>query len=288
MDFNGFQAAMGPKVRGAISLHNAFAEQALDFFVMTSSISAVLGNPGQANYSAANSFLDTLAYHRNSRGLAATSLVLPMVLDVGVVAENSSLEVSLTRKGLYGIDEHEMLRGFEVSMTRPIPAADADVKISDSQLILGLETEELATALATINVSDAYWYNDTRLSHVRHRIEGQQAPSSGSSGSSFEKELQAATEQSLEAAYGVIADHIAKRVSGILMIPTEDFELDGPSIASYGLDSMIGAEMRTWIFKEFGVDYPFQELLAPTLSFMALAKVMGAHLGLEPKAALQP
>ena len=45
-------------------------------------------------------------------------------------------------------------------------------------------------------------------------------------------------------------------------------------VGSYGLDSMIGAEMRTWIFKEFGLDYPFQKLLAPTLTFRGLAQVV--------------
>ena len=49
---------------------------------------------------------------------------------------------------------------------------------------------------------------------------------------------------------------------------------------SYGLDSMIGAEMRTWIFKEFGLDYPFQKLLAPTLTFKGLAQVVAEKMEL--------
>lgn len=51
-------------------------------------------------------------------------------------------------------------------------------------------------------------------------------------------------------------------------------------IGSYGLDSMIGAEMRTWIFKEFGLDYPFQKLLAPTLTFKGLAEVVAEKMDL--------
>ncbi|RYP41605.1 hypothetical protein DL767_000947 [Monosporascus sp. MG133] len=77
--------------------------------------------------------------------------------------------------------------------------------------------------------------------------------------------------------------HVLKRMSGILMIPVEGFELDGPSLASYGLDSMIGAEMRTWLFNEFGLDYPFQKLLAPTLTFKALAKVIAGKIGIIPE-----
>ncbi|KAJ8105440.1 hypothetical protein ONZ43_g7427 [Nemania bipapillata] len=70
-----------------------------------------------------------------------------------------------------------------------------------------------------------------------------------------------------------------ERMSGILMIPIGDFEADGPSLGSYGLDSMVGAEMRTWLFKEFGLDYSFQKLLSKTLTFRALATVVARTLG---------
>ncbi len=108
---------------GAVSLHKAFGNMDLEFFVMTSSISAVLGNPGQTNYSAGNSFLDALAWHRNQNGFVASSMALPMVLEVGVIAENENIETSLSRKGRYGIDEGEMLRGFETAMMQPKPTS---------------------------------------------------------------------------------------------------------------------------------------------------------------------
>ncbi len=90
MTYEKFNAAIAPKVNGANALHEALIGHELDFFVMTSSIAATLENPGQTNYSAANSYLDALAYHRNIQGLAATSLVLSIILDVGVVVEDES------------------------------------------------------------------------------------------------------------------------------------------------------------------------------------------------------
>ena len=76
-----------------------------------------------------------------------------------------------------------------------------------------------------------------------------------------------------------IALHIMKKCSSILMIAVEGFDLDGRSVAAYGLDSMIGAELRNWIFKEFGLDIGFQTLLAPTLTFKALSVMVGETLG---------
>lgn len=282
MDYPSFADCVSPKAQGALSLHNALQGLDLDFFVMTSSISALLGNTGQSNYSAANSVLDALAVQRSANHLAATSLVLPMVLDVGLVAENETIEISLARKGLYGIDEREMLRGFEIAMSRPISQGPDGVM--ESQIIMGMEARELARSMASTENVDAYWYNDARFCHVRAVITGSEGQSGGSDNDSFAATVKDAIVEGPEAIMAVIAKHIAKRMSSILMIPVDDFELDGPSLASYGLDSMIGAEMRTWIFKEFGLDYPFQKLLAPTLTFKVLAGVVAEKMGLTTPA----
>lgn len=285
MDYESFSMAIDPKVRGALSLSKAVGGLDLDFFVMTSSISATLGNPGQSNYSAANSFLDALARQHRLQKRAGSSLILPMVLDVGVVAENDSIERSLLRKGMYGIDEQEMLRGFEVAMSQSAVLSE-EISLDgmdDSQVILGLEPAELAQAISSGDSVDAYWYNDARLTQIRSAVEAILQRSSSPSDSQsvgLTDLLRSVSKSSREEALTAIAQYVAQKVSDILLKDAEDFELNGPSIASYGLDSMIGAEMRNWLFKEFGLDFSFQKLLSPSLTFVGLAEVVSTHLGI--------
>ena len=66
--------AFGAKAEGAAHLHAATSTVALDSFVVLSSIAAVFGVLGQANYAAANAYLDSLGGCRNAVGAAAVCL----------------------------------------------------------------------------------------------------------------------------------------------------------------------------------------------------------------------
>ncbi len=69
-----FEAVARPKWMGAWNLHQLTEAMPLDFFVLFSSASALIGMPGQANYAAANARLDALAEYRRSQGLPALSI----------------------------------------------------------------------------------------------------------------------------------------------------------------------------------------------------------------------
>ncbi|WP_217213030.1 type I polyketide synthase [Streptomyces sp. AC550_RSS872] len=81
-----------PKVDGAAHLHRLTAYRPLDLFLLVSSAAGVVGNAGQANYAAANAFLDQLAHHRRAQGLAGVSVSFGAWAGEGLAALHADLE----------------------------------------------------------------------------------------------------------------------------------------------------------------------------------------------------
>ncbi|TGO51615.1 hypothetical protein BOTNAR_0350g00100 [Botryotinia narcissicola] len=264
MEIDSWQQVLEPKVKGCLNLHEVFSNKTeLDFFVMTSSVSGTLGSAGQSNYAAANSFLDFLARHRRKQDLTGASLILPMVVGIGYVADHPEIETSLRRKGFYGIEESEMLASFEVAMMAH--------QLEVDHIIAGIELSRLAKAISATEAK-VTWPLDPRLSIILAKMENQIANDGVTKSSSILAKIENLLDK--EEAVNYVSEHLVQGLSTVLMINKDEINPQARAIASYGLDSMIGAEFRNWIFTEFKVDIPFQQLLAPNSTIASFAEIL--------------
>ena len=119
-DWEHFRHVFAAKVFGAWNLHRATASLDLDFFVLYSSVAAVLGTAGQANHVAANAFLDALAHSRRATGLPAISINWGEWGSIGAVA-NSDLARRLSLRGLMTITPAEGVSLLETALDRDQP-----------------------------------------------------------------------------------------------------------------------------------------------------------------------
>jgi acyl carrier protein len=118
LDLAQLETVLRPKVDAAWWLHELTLEHELSMFVVFSSIAGVLGGPGQANYAAANGFLDGLAAYRRELGLAGLSLAWGwwqrasgMTGHLGQVDQER-----LTRGGMRGLSDADGLTLFDAAL----------------------------------------------------------------------------------------------------------------------------------------------------------------------------
>ncbi|MFF2213283.1 type I polyketide synthase [Streptomyces antibioticus] len=129
-----------PKADGALHLHRATEHLDLSAFVLFSSAVCVLGNPGQANYAAANAQLDALARYRRVRGLPAVSLAWGHWAEAGGMAAglDTARADRLARTGLAPMTNETALALFDTALTTPeaaLVAAEFDTGRADPETL---------------------------------------------------------------------------------------------------------------------------------------------------------
>lgn len=120
--------------------------------------------------------------------------------------------------------------------------------------------------------------DDPRLRWLKARVADEAeisgvAKTRGHGGSNdIMKTIQQAPTQ--EQAVEAVTQHVTRRLARLMMIELDSIEPSQHSPASLGIESMIGSEFRNWIFREFGVDIAFQQLLGEGLTLYRLSRMI--------------
>ncbi|CAH0054521.1 unnamed protein product [Clonostachys solani] len=270
------------KVQGTWNLHNALAslgkEKDLDFFIMTSSVSGKVGTATESNYCAANNFLDIFASYRRSLGLKGIALGLGMISEVGYLHENPHIEELLLRKGIRPINEDEVLQIFDFGMSSPPTSAQPTDSLSYSHILTGLEVTGLQRKHK--RGYNGYWEflagsRFSLLTSSLKRSSGDEATQGPSSQSSTIAEAIASKDDATLT--DAICKVITKKLSFLILLPVEKLDIK-TALSDFGMDSMLAAELRQYIFGATNVDISFLELMDKKTSVTSLAKSVMAKL----------
>nr|WP_281354449.1 SDR family NAD(P)-dependent oxidoreductase [Amycolatopsis pithecellobii] len=122
LDTGSLRRVFAPKADAAWHLHELTAATELSAFVLFSSAAGTFGSPGQANYGAANGFLDGLAAYRRGLGLPGLSMAWGMwALDTGMLEARGRDRIA--RSGLAPMDIGEALALFDAALAAGDPVA---------------------------------------------------------------------------------------------------------------------------------------------------------------------
>lgn len=245
MTLNQWEQTSHSKIESSWKLHTLLPD--LDFFIMLSSVSGVVGNPGQSNYAAGCTFQDALARHRSQRGQKAISIDLGVMRSIGIVAETARLQQHFqSSKGFIQVEEAEFLSLLDICCDPSYhPEGDR------CQMVMGLETPAslLARSLEPPEVLQRPLF--ARFSQLPGR-----SGSGGVDAAQLFRQVESAAERAQ-----VVVEALSKRLAQTLSIKLEDVDTH-QALHAYGVDSLIAVELRSWLGKEFVADVPVFEIVS--------------------------
>jgi len=232
LDADSIERVMRPKIGGAWNLHRATEGDDLELFVLFSSLTAVSGSPGQANYAAANAALDGFARWRRSRGQAAVSICWGPWGDIGMAAQDGAGE-RLTARGIRGISSAVGLQALEsILVANPVEQCVADLDLPRLASFIPLTGSGLYAELLSQN--------------------GETRGHAGATTSSL-NDIRLATPPERPGLMLQLIRELAARVMG-QNDPTR-IESDRP-LQEQGFDSLMAVDLRNLIAKTLSVDLP--------------------------------
>jgi acyl transferase domain-containing protein/NADPH:quinone reductase-like Zn-dependent oxidoreductase/acyl carrier protein len=255
-DAGRFATVAEGKIDGAWHLHEQSAGTPLDLFVLFSSASARFGSLGQANYAAANAFLDALAEYRHARGQTALSVGWGAWAEVGMAARTSPANrARWQRLGIGMLDRDEAF----AALGRSLGGAAANVcVVSIDPVRFAAQAGEATRALlgleAAVAVVPAAKHESDALTAARaaRDADDAQRPS-------------------------LLRPYVHGEAARVLGFNPAALDADTP-LSALGFDSLMAVQFKNRVEAELGLELPLVQLLqGPTVSQLTqeVAKRLG-------------
>jgi acyl carrier protein len=235
-----FHNVLRPKMAGAWNLHRQTLDEKLDFFILYSSAITLFGNEGQANYAAANMYLEALAAHRRDLGLPALTVAWGAISDVGHMARHAALTERVRER-------------LGVKLLAPARALD---RMADA----------VATGAGCVALAEIGWSRLASLpaiakapkyARMRDLMNEEAGEASGGNAEEIRVRLVALPR---EEAIATVHQLLIKHIAGVVGTAPAKIPIDQP-LTDLGMDSLMLVELQIGLDKQFGIAIPTLELM---------------------------
>lgn len=269
MDLDTYNAVIQPRVQGTWNLHEALANQPLDFFVLFSSIAGMVGYWGQSNYAASNTFMDAFTQYRHNRGLPASVIDIGAVGDVGYISRTPAAKDAMLGMAGRLITEQDFLQALHLAIVQSHSIPVSKQAFTGTQGLLFYNPNQITQSLeCRLPIMDPenniIWKRDPRMAIYRNM---ETIASDGAAAASGMKSFLASAAEDPSKldqpeAKEFLAGQIRDRVSTFLMRREDDEPLAlGLTLAAAGVDSLVAIELRNWWKQNLGTEVSVLELL---------------------------
>ncbi|GAX59142.1 beta-ketoacyl synthase [Candidatus Scalindua japonica] len=233
-DKESFERVLNPKVYGLLNLDQVTAEEKLDFFVMFSSLTSVIGNMGQSDYASGNRYMDSYAELREQlrgsgkRSGVSLSINWPLWKDGGMRLHEESERLLFKISGMKPLSSETGIRAFESGMK------SISTNPSQNQLIIAEGDKIKVDKLLNINVFD----DRNKINRRQNKVDN----------------------TNYDELYKSLQQDLITIVAELLMIEADDLDIEA-DMSKYGFDSIVLVDLTNKINKKYNIG------LLPTLFF---------------------
>ncbi|KAH1492661.1 hypothetical protein KXX52_004018 [Aspergillus fumigatus] len=269
MELDDLQTVMKPKVDSSRYLHEIFGHShPLDFFILFSSLSAIIGNSGQGNYSASNAYMAALVAQRRAQGLAGSVMHIGAIIGAGYITRAGQLKSGdLEAFGSYPLspaDFHQLF-GEAVLASPPHSGRKPDITTGLREIDPEIDDRVL-------------WRSNVRFSHF-WKAEEEEMKSDSNKRSMVPVKVQLAEATTMAQASQIIQASFSARLVVLLQLNPDDMD-DNIPLVVLGVDSLVAVEARSWFTKQLNIDISVLRILGGACVLDLVGDVL-ARLGPE-------